>query len=788
MSAMTRPPPSASSLRALALLLPALVGCSVLNSYPGGNEQELALCFNELDDDFDGLEDCADPDCSAFCVEDSAERCEDGFDNDGDGLADCADPTCAIACPAEPAALDLVWAGADGSGAPPIAPPQMTPCPEGWREVEIAGVVTCDPWPTTGREDCEVGEAHFPGTPGCAPIGDACPAPGEFSTPAGTVNPVYVRAGAVGGDGTRDNPVATVQEALEGLAGTFGEVLIAAGEYDVGLIREDRPVVFVGACARDTILRGRFEISGGTLTLEELTLLDSAGPGVIAVNSILLLDRVVVRGAREAGVWTVGGELRAFDVLVENTAPRRLTGDRGQGLLLDDTSVDLERIAAVGNSTAGVQISGATILASARGLVVLDTRATNNETSGYGVLVERSASFFATEAALEGNARGAVRVQVMGSADFSHSVLRGGGFGVSQVITVASASGGGLTVKKSVIEALDGPAIFTDNTQFHGADLLVVGSPTVNPFLPAILVSGQTADFEAERFVVDRRGQHGLHLSFQTTVDLQDFTLLDGLRGDDDPITVREGANLRMTRAHVRGGHSGIAADSIMESLDATSLSLFDVLVENTSGPGVQALDGVSLDGDGLLIRDSVGAGLAAREARVTLSNTVIAGVEADDLDCRRGMDLVDVDLTLTQASITGAEEFAVALLGGSASLEDVVLDLGRDACEGTPCTFRGAAALGVGFAHYSGPEGEPPAALTMRDVRIANAGACGLHYEGEATDGLHRVSVVATTSAVCSVSEGTPPEGIWQPAAPALTHQSPVTSVGHCVPETLFH
>src|SRR5438552_1030376 len=57
-------------------------------------------CVNGVDDDGDGLVDCADPDCdgSGSCPENTAARCSDGRDNDGDGLVDCNDPNCAAFC------------------------------------------------------------------------------------------------------------------------------------------------------------------------------------------------------------------------------------------------------------------------------------------------------------------------------------------------------------------------------------------------------------------------------------------------------------------------------------------------------------------------------------------------------------------------------------------------------------------------------------------------------------------------------------------------------------------
>jgi len=70
-----------------------------LNTYPEGmdgiswvNAPELE-CDDGIDDDLDGLIDCADPDCQAnlVCLE---QNCSDGIDNEMDGLIDCADPDC----------------------------------------------------------------------------------------------------------------------------------------------------------------------------------------------------------------------------------------------------------------------------------------------------------------------------------------------------------------------------------------------------------------------------------------------------------------------------------------------------------------------------------------------------------------------------------------------------------------------------------------------------------------------------------------------------------------------
>ncbi len=53
------------------------------------------ICDNLVDDDGDGLTDCADSDCaSSPACGTPVEICDNAMDDDGDGLIDCADPDC----------------------------------------------------------------------------------------------------------------------------------------------------------------------------------------------------------------------------------------------------------------------------------------------------------------------------------------------------------------------------------------------------------------------------------------------------------------------------------------------------------------------------------------------------------------------------------------------------------------------------------------------------------------------------------------------------------------------
>lgn len=69
---------------------------------PPTPENTNATCSNGMDDDADGLIDCADPSCQALAIchppvpspENTNPTCSNGSDDDADGLIDCADPSC----------------------------------------------------------------------------------------------------------------------------------------------------------------------------------------------------------------------------------------------------------------------------------------------------------------------------------------------------------------------------------------------------------------------------------------------------------------------------------------------------------------------------------------------------------------------------------------------------------------------------------------------------------------------------------------------------------------------
>lgn len=74
-----------------AALASLAVGCTLLQPYP---DDAVELCTGGVDEDLDGLVDCADPNCIGQCPEESAATCANGDDDDGDGHVDLDDPRC----------------------------------------------------------------------------------------------------------------------------------------------------------------------------------------------------------------------------------------------------------------------------------------------------------------------------------------------------------------------------------------------------------------------------------------------------------------------------------------------------------------------------------------------------------------------------------------------------------------------------------------------------------------------------------------------------------------------
>lgn len=280
------------------------------------------------------------------------------------GVAGCSEPSVAVDAGADaapdaaapmPPAPDIPWLA---DGVPAVAAPSLTPCPAGWREVvEADGLARCEPYPEGGPEDCPFGEAHFPGEPGCALVGSACPA-GEW--PEGLPHDgsvLFVRAGAVGGDGTRDAPLGTVTDAAA-RAGDGAIIALAKGLHTYPAVVR-RPVELRGACAAETRLTSPEGIIGLRIAqtdvrVRDLSIVDAGAPAILVdgPDASLELDGVVIARAQLAGVLAFEATVTGRTVLVSDTQGSPEGG--GSGLVSHEGSwIRLDRVVLERNHEAG---------------------------------------------------------------------------------------------------------------------------------------------------------------------------------------------------------------------------------------------------------------------------------------------------------------------------------------------------------------------------------------------------------------------------------------------------
>jgi hypothetical protein len=255
---------------------------------------------------------------------------------------------------------------------PGTSPVRMRPCPDGWHEREKDGVEYCDPYPAGGRQECGPTEAHFPGTPGCAPIGTPCPTPGQFDPdlPSGRTI-VYVAPGALNGTGTSSStPYGALDEVpwTSLAAGTI--VALSTGTFEGVVIVPDQVTIW-GACPSGTVLTtdrpigqnvddfGVINVLGTNATVRNLGVIQPERVGISAagLGAVVFLRDVVVDRALALGVFIGGGaRIDAERIIARNGRPvvsptgqpdfgvgiqiESLGGGRVQQALLQDNSVN----------------------------------------------------------------------------------------------------------------------------------------------------------------------------------------------------------------------------------------------------------------------------------------------------------------------------------------------------------------------------------------------------------------------------------------------------------------
>ncbi|MBK6686089.1 MAG: hypothetical protein IPG45_16565 [Deltaproteobacteria bacterium] len=185
------------------------------------------------------------------------------------------------------------------------APVDMCPCPSGWVELRDALDVRCAPPPRVA--ECPRGQVQWIDSPVCAPIGAACPVSGWAEVP-GPARKIYVRPGAIGGDGTEATPFGQLDAALA-IAVDGDVILLGPGRLELsGPAPITQSIAIVGACPAETTVVATgsgFEIYGALflsgLAIEAVTPLVVTTGARLEVRDVELVGSNVGRGISADG-------------------------------------------------------------------------------------------------------------------------------------------------------------------------------------------------------------------------------------------------------------------------------------------------------------------------------------------------------------------------------------------------------------------------------------------------------------------------------------------------------
>ena len=502
--------------------------------------------------------------------------------------------------------------------APPAAPeppraepalpalPVFLPCPAGWREVTVGGVTACDPWPTTGRESCGAAEAHFPGEPGCRPVGAACEADGwPGGLPASGV--LFVRAGApAGGDGSRDAPYARIADALA--VATSGMVVaIASGTYPEDLVVPDG-VTLWGACAAATTLSGAATVdptvtlNGVTVVVRDLRVTGDKVAFFADSEAHLTLRGVAVEDVEVAGVYTFDSDVVLDDVVIRRVRPG-VGGLNGRGLSLSGGSLVATRV--VIDATHEIAVFAARMEVSFTDVAVFATQPqVSDGLWGHGLHAQEGATVAIERGFFQDNHR----IALLSGGDggelrLTDVVVRRTRLGNDTSRGIDVEDGSHLVMRRVHVDEQEELGVFVSDATVDGVDAIVSRTTAGAPGLTGrgVGFQGRSAG-TLSRVLVDHSLDTGVFIGgLGADVALSDVTVrVVGLSGDGTMsgrgIAYQTGARGTISRLLVEGAtETGL----LVASLD-TAVVASDVCVRAIEGEryarGISAVLGGSLD------------------------------------------------------------------------------------------------------------------------------------------------------------------------------------------------
>jgi hypothetical protein len=578
---------------------------------------------------------------------------------------------------------DATAADAGGGPAAPPAPPAFGPCPDGWTESSVGGVATCEPFPGGEPADCAIHEAHFPGTPGCATIGEPCPA-GDYADGLPAAGVLHVRAGASGGDGSASRPYGRIADAVA-RAGVGTIIALARGRYDEA-IRPRSGVTLWGACVAETILTSSVEQTaegvvtpqGSDVVVRNVQFASARRPAAfVPAGTSLTLEAVAVEDVEFVALVVYGaGLLVARDIKVRATRSRMSNQNGGSPLVVLDGAAEVRRAAFERNRDIGVIVDGPGATLVLEDAVVRDQLPRDTDRQrGRGIEVSEGTATV-TRSAILRNLEAGVLVWNGGLLDLTDAVVRDtrvreadSAMGVG--ITVAY--GAGITGGRLLIERNVGSGIITTEGGSFVLQDVVVNDTLPDPdglYGRAVEVQYASSSELRRAALIGNRDVAVFIGGAGATVRMEDL-LVQGTLPSEADLTRGRGLEVIMEAVVdvVRARFEANRDLSVSAFMPGALLRLEDVEVRNTlprdcvpagctpNGSDVGAFMAAAIQANRFLVAGASLCGvMVARDGQLDLRDGVVTGnpigacVQIDGYDLGRlqgGVDYVDNDSDL---------------------------------------------------------------------------------------------------------------------------------------------
>jgi len=653
------------------------------------------------------------------------------------------------------------------SGVPPL---ELTPCPEGWREVtDELGVTTCDPYPDAGPSDCPFGEAHFVGEPGCRPIGDPCPAGDWADELPSDDTVVFVRAGATGGDGSRAAPYGSLSEVPWALHGSGWTIALARGTYR-GTLSLRAGLRIVGACAAETVLEGVPTTATAVVTVEEVgeppvlrnLAIANAPQSAISVTGArhgISLEGVLIENVTETGANAAeGATIQATDLVIRGTRTNRDLFGRGLNASTG-ASIEATRLVVAEHHDLGIFVNGSGTTITLTDAIVSDNRGAPNGTGGAGVVVQAGARVEATRLLLSNNrSNGLFAALAESSVTLTDVVVR-------DTRPEDSGNGGvGLFFQDGA--QLEATRLHVSNNSEVGVvalgdatvtltDAVIRDTQLIRTGVGGVGLMATGGRVTATRLLLSRN-----HSTALTVTRLRgEATVVDVMIHDTQPrdadgkggyaFNVQNGGRLDASRLVISECRDVAGATKYEDS----TVILTDAVVRDTrpreldgaAGLGLVAQEGARLEATRVIVSGSHDAAIFAEAAgaSITATDVLIRDTEPRANDMTNGYGAVaqsGAHFDATRLHLEGAYAAGImAITGGVFDGREVVVSRVMPAA----CDCPGRAS-GYGVTAWGGR-------VTLADFRISDAATCGVFIAPEMIHDSHMdlVSGVVEGSAI---------------------------------------